>query len=133
MKSLKTFVIWLLLSLLPLQGIAINVGMTCDTGRAGGLQTQAWADDAQASLQHQQDADMHCSDRAVDGSTGQMADFLSNDGSCGAYCAGAAWMHVAEVALPAAMKSSGRIADIDFHLPFVVPEGPEHRPRFPLI
>lgn len=121
MKALKTFVLWLLLSVLPLQGIAVNAILTCAAANEGSVQLQSH--DGQAHSQH---GTMHQS-----GDDGDSPDRLkSADRSCSAYCGGALWMHVEAISLPAIPVASAHISYLDFHILSVVPEGPEHRPRF---
>lgn len=133
MKALKTFVIWLLLCVIPLQGMAINAVMTCKAAdqyvsQPQMLHANAWQD--ATSHAHQPGAVHH-------GAHGSMQShddpdhYKAAEGSCtsSTFCPLASWMSVDRITLPVITSTSMPIAYIAFHVPFVVPDGPEHPPR----
>lgn len=133
MKALKTFVLWLLLCVIPLQGMAINAVTICKAADQHASQAQtphadAWQDATShaqqpGAAQHASHGDMH--------SQGDPDHYKLADGSCtgSAFCPLASWMSVDRVTLPIIASASTPISYIPFHVPFVVPDGPEHRPR----
>lgn len=134
MKALKTFVIWLLLCVIPLQGMAVNAVMTCKAAdqRASAMQmlhADAWQD--AMSHAHPSGSAHHA---AHDGmhSHGDPDHYKPAEGSCtgSSFCPLASWMPVDRISLPVIASASMPIAYIAFHVPFVVPDGPEHPPRF---
>lgn len=124
MKVVKTFILWLLLSVIPLQGVAANVIMTCKAAHQSVSQQQ----DAEHTHRQHDGFDHAAAD------TGDKQDhFKSTDGSCTAWCGGAIWMHVDAITLPTLTAASDRTDYFTFHIPFVVPDRPEPRPRFLVI
>lgn len=135
MKALKTIVIWLLLTVIPLQGMAVNVVMACGAARTAVVQ-DIFPDEVMAQVHHSQHA-QHAGMIKAD-----MADWPDTDGacdpghakspgaSCASFCPLAMWMPVADMTLPVVANTSIRISYIAFHVPFVIPDGPEHPPRF---
>lgn len=123
MKALKIFAVWLLLTVLPLQGMAFNFLMTCKASQQGIVQTMMPDTDAgHMHLKHGGHMFSHNDDVAEDAKPA--------DGSCVNYCAVAFSIHVNDFTLSVMPNPSNRISYIGFHVPFVVPDGPEHRPRF---
>lgn len=135
MKALKTIVIWLLLTVIPLQGLAVNVVMACSAARTTVIQDEL-PDEAMAQVhhgQHGQHAGMIKTDMAdwPDKGGACEPDHAKPSGaSCASFCPFAIWIPVADMTLPAVANTFVRISYIAFHVPLVIPDGPEHPPRF---
>ena len=138
MNALKSFVLWLLIAVIPLHGIAANAVMTCKAAHQGMQQVQV-QDAAGLHGHHQhpghiamQDMqDMQDSLAEAGDTADEKADHTGSfGGSCTAFCPFAVWMRIDEAAMPILANASDRISYLPFHVPFVVPDGPEHRPRF---
>ncbi|HEY0847189.1 MAG TPA: hypothetical protein VGE12_17600 [Noviherbaspirillum sp.] len=136
MKALKIVVLWLLLSVIPLQGMAVNVVMACNAARQLDVLADARADDMQKLHDMHQHGGIHHAGAGTAPVGAEMpGDACKPDhanaggGSCAAFCPLALWMPVGDVLLPILANTSTRISYIAFHVPFVVPDGPEHRPR----
>lgn len=132
MKALKIFAVWLLLTVLPLQGMAFNFLMTCKASQQG--IGQAMMADTDADHGHLKHGKMHhgghFSPDAEDAAESVAEDAQPADGSCVNYCAVAFSIPVSDITFSVMTNPSNRISYIGFHVPFVVPDGPEHRPRF---
>lgn len=132
MNMLKSFVLWLLIAVIPLQGIAANAVMTCKAAHQHAQQLPEQGDDSMhGHYQHAGHVAMLESQEATGDVAGDKADhFGSPGGSCTTFCPFAIWMHVDDPAMPIVANSSDRISYLPFHVPFVIPDAPEHRPRF---
>ena len=123
MKAMKTLFIWLLLSFVPLQGIAANALLICKAANQHA---------SSPHVTHVAETHAHPCD-AVDRATmeqDQTHDSHQNaDANCVAQYAGVPWMPAGEVMLPPAGFVSDRISYAGFHVPSFIPDGPERPPR----
>ena len=112
MKAVKTLFIWLLITLVPLQGMAANALLVC---RAAGQLTVA------ASGEHA---------HPCGGMQASQDDKQQNDKTtCAAQYAGVPWMPPAEQHLPASPILSAIVSYAGFHILSVIPDGLERPPR----
>lgn len=150
MKPLKTILLWLLLLVIPLQGLAGNAMTICKASHQRvalnvvsdhatqhrGI-TKLHAAPHQHQLQHQDKHDhhRHASHDNDGGGTPPAHDNsvptqqLSGCSACAACSMGALWVASPDVSLPALIAPSDSISYIAFHVPRVVPEPLEHPPR----
>lgn len=130
MKAMKTLFIWLLLTLIPLQGLAANAVLTCKAANQGAkLLHVAVVDDTHSHPCAGFDRALQAPaqpDGSHDG--GQESD---QDGyaGCVANYVSVSWLHPAELALPSITSLSAPVSFATFHLPFFIPDGPERPPR----
>lgn len=134
MKALKTLVLWLLLCVIPLQGMAINAVMTCKAANPHASHAQMSHADAWQDIT----VHAHPSGAAHEAAHGGMSSqddanhYKPAEESCtgNTFCPLASWMSVDLITLPVIANASTPISYTAFHVPFVVPDGPEHPPRF---
>lgn len=133
MKALKAIVIWVLLALIPVQGIAAVVAMAGSAAHRTTVQKSVRAHEAMHQVQHHDAAfPVH----VFHEDSKQLEDSCQSDhaqapgGSCAAFCPLSLWMPAGDLTMPVIESASLRIAYIAFHVPFVVPDRPEHPPRF---
>lgn len=117
MNALKTFFVWLLLSVVPLQRMAVNAAMTCKAVRQNLQLMQEAA--------HAHDATMH----PCVGRHDEQDEPVEPDGSCSTHHASTLWLHIDKITLPAVANLPDLISYIAFHVPFVVPDRLERPPR----
>lgn len=136
MKALKAFVVWLLLAVIPVQGMTVNIVMAANAAHRSAAHESGIAQDNAQHAQHihhraatLQSADAHCDhqqpDEACPSSHAKAA-----GGSCASFCPLSMWMPVGELTMPVVENVSLHIVYIAFHVPFVIPDRPEHPPRF---
>ncbi len=125
MKSMKTFFIWLLLSFIPLQGIAANAVLTCKAAHQEPVSSRlAVLDDTHARPCAGLVSSAHAPSQDDSDDNGQ-----GDNAGCVAHYVSASWLHTAELALPSVVPLSSVVTFSAFYLPFVVPDGPERPPR----
>lgn len=119
MKAMKTLFIWLLVSFIPLQGMAANALLVCKAANQAAVVRAMSAAEEHAhpcvDMQAQQD----------DGQDRQQ----DNDSTCVAQFAGVPWIPATQARLPSLQTLPAVISYAGFHLPSFIPEGPERPPR----
>jgi hypothetical protein len=148
MKSSQTILLWLLLLVIPLQGLAAN-GMAICKASHQRVAVNVVSDHAmqhhgigkshaaphQHQHQHKHDKRRYASNDNDGGGNLPTHDNsapkqqLSSCSACAACSMGALWIASADVSLPALIAPSDSISYIAFHVPRVVPEPLEHPPR----
>ncbi|HYD62923.1 MAG TPA: hypothetical protein VEC35_21395 [Noviherbaspirillum sp.] len=121
---MKTFFIWLLLSFIPLQGIAANAVLVCKAAHQAPVPSQAM-DDIHAHPCGGIDTSSH----ALDGPDGSDDNGQEDNADCAAHYISASWLHTAEMTVSPAAPLPVTVSYLAFHLPSFVPDGPERPPR----
>lgn len=120
MNAIKTLFIWLLMSLVPLQGMAANALLVCKA-----------ANQAPAAVHAMQADEAHA--HPCDGMQVSQGDNRDNqqggDSNCAAHYATVPWMAPRELRLPSLPVLPAVVSYPGFHLPSVIPDGPERPPR----
>lgn len=137
-RPVKTFVIWLLIALLPLHAAAASIGMSCaQLGQA--LPHHA----AGATAHHAADMDAHAhhggdsadSDaQAADDARGESESARqphSSCSACSAFCAGAVAPPSALQSVPSFGGSNAVLVSPSAILAGFIPDGPQRPPRHP--
>lgn len=120
MKAMKILFIWLLMSFIPLQGMAANALLVCKA-----------ANQVPAVSHAPQDAGMHAHP-CVDMQPGQddMRDMQQEDETtCTAQYAGVPWIPASELQLPPFELIPTVVSYTGFHIPFFIPDGLDRPPR----
>lgn len=120
MKAIKTLFIWLLMSFIPLQGMAANALLVCKA-----------ANQSPAVSHAARDASMHahpCAD--LQAGQEQAQDMQQEDGTaCTAQYAGIPWIPASELHLPPFELVPAVVSYAGFHIPFFIPDGLDRPPR----
>lgn len=119
MKAMKTLFIWLLISFIPLQGMAANALLVCKAANQVPVvsQTAPVSDRAHpcAGELARQDS---------------MQDMPQEDEkTCVAQYAGVPWIPASELQLPPFEPVPAVVSYAGFHIPFFIPDGPDRPPR----
>ena len=121
---MKTFFIWLLMSLVPLQGIAANALLICKAANKPPVQVYvAPAGDAHA----------HPCAEARAALDDERAEKQAGESTCSADHAAIAWMPGSEPGWSSAHLLPIAIAYAGIPLPTFIPDGPERPPRNPFL
>jgi len=136
-RTFKTFLVWILMLMLPLHAVAASVGMSCAPLR----QHQA----PMTSAHHQPAADAHAhhggehADHAMHGTAPDAGDHAptpdiakkvhSSCSACSALCAGAVAPPSAFLPLPTFDGSEALVVSPSAFLTGFIPDGPQRPPR----
>ena len=120
MKAMKTLFILLLMSFIPLQGMAANALLVCKAANQAPVISHAVHDAGThahpcADMQPGQD---HVQDTQQEDET-----------TCAAHYAGVPWIAARELQLPPFELVPAVITYAGFHIPFFIPYGPDRPPR----
>jgi hypothetical protein len=137
-RTVKTFLVWMLMLLLPLHAVAASVGMSCAPVRQHGALEMSHH---QAALDaHAQHGGAHA-DHAVHGAapaadehapTPDIAKKVhSSCSACSALCAGAVAPPSAFLPLPTFDGSEALVVSASAFLTGFIPDGPQRPPRHP--
>lgn len=136
-RSIKTFLVWLLMAILPLHAMAASVGMSCVPGQR---QVSQHVEPA-AVAHHDMDAEMHAhhgahaSDAAAAGADTHAShekaetQTHSSCSACSALCVGAAAPPSAFLAVPAFDGSDAFLISPATLVPGFIPDGLQRPPR----
>jgi hypothetical protein len=124
-KILRTFIVSLLLSVLPLQGVASNMVLNC---MAAGQQVRHHElGNFDGRLSHAEHAGQHHAndDNVLSGP----AEHEYAERSCPMSLAGMLWIDGGDITPHPSPTVSAGVAASDFHVQSIIPEPPEHPPR----
>lgn len=137
-RSLKTFLVWLLMALLPLHAMAVSVGMSCAPDHRKASQASA---PGGASHHREAAADMHAHHGALVGHGGEAASdpgtspakagqqTHSSCSACSALCVGAVAPPSAVVSVPTFDGSDAILVAPPPLDPGFIPDGLQRPPR----
>lgn len=136
-RSLKTFLIWLLMAILPLHAVAASVGMSCapDSSQVSHKVERTDAAHLGAGIEMHAHHGAHASDAGDSGSDthAQPAKFEkqahSSCSACSALCAGAVAPPSAFLAVPSFDGSDIFLVSPMAMVPGFIPDGPQRPPR----
>lgn len=136
-RSLKTFLIWLLMAILPLHAVAASVGMSCapDSSQVSYKVERIDAAHLGAGIEMHAHHGVHASDAGDSGSDthAQPAKLEkqahSSCSACSALCAGAVAPPPALLAVPSFAGSDVFLASPMAMVPGFIPDGPQRPPR----
>ncbi|HYC41358.1 MAG TPA: hypothetical protein VEB70_00040 [Noviherbaspirillum sp.] len=120
MKAMKTLFIWLLMSFIPLQGMAANALLVCKA-----------ANQVPTVLHVAQDTGMHahpCPDMQA-GQKHEQDMQQEDETVCAAQYAGVPWIPASQLQLPPFELVPAVVSYAGFHIPFFIPDGPDRPPR----
>jgi hypothetical protein len=126
MKAVKILFIWLLLSFIPLQGIAANALLVCKAAHRAPVPSQAMAMD---DIHAHPCGGMDTSFEAPGGADGSDDNGQKDNAGCAAHYVSASWLHTAETTVSPAVPLPAPVSFMVFHLPSFVPDEPERPPR----
>lgn len=112
MKAMKTLFIWLLMSFIPLQGMAANAVLVCKAAN----QVLAASHAISPSGHAHPCADMQDTQQ-------------ENETTCTAQYAGIPWIPASALHLPPFEPVAAVVAYAGFHIPFFIPDSPDRPPR----
>lgn len=136
-RSIKRFLVWLLMAILPLHAMAASVGMSCVPGQRQLSQHV----EAVALMHHDADAGMHAHHgaHASDADQAGAVDHASHDkaekqthsscSACSVLCIGAAAPPSAFLAVPAFEGSDAFLISPATLVPGFIPDGLQRPPR----
>ena len=140
-RSIKTFLVWLLMAILPLHAMAASVGMSCVPGQRQLSQHAEAVVAAHQDMHHDADAGMHAHHGAHAGNAGEAtADkHVSHDkaekqthsscSACSVLCIGAAAPPSAFLAVPAFDGTDAFLISPASLVPGFIPDGLQRPPR----
>lgn len=136
-RSLKTFLVWLLMAILPLHALAASAGMSCAPDHRQASQKR----DFNSAVHHDMAASMH----AHHGTHASSADKAASDthtpsakieklthsscSACSALCAGAVAPPSAFLPIPSFDGSDAFLESPSAIVPGFIPDGPQRPPR----
>lgn len=134
-RTVKTFIVWLLMLMLPLHAVAASVGMSCAPIRqheasSAGMAHQQSAPDAHAH--HGGDHAAHGAGTAADddaSASGIAKQAHSSCSACSAVCAGAVAPPSAFSSLPTFDGSDAVLVSPPSLVAGFIPDGPQRPPR----
>ncbi|WP_292044491.1 hypothetical protein [Massilia sp. UBA6681] len=140
-RTVKTFIVWLLMLMLPLHAVAASVGMSCapvlqNAASSAGMAHHQPAPDAHAH--HDADHTAHAghgASAAADEDHGSAPDIVKKTHSacsaCSAVCAGAVAPPSAFLPLPTFDGSDAVLVSPSTLVAGFIPDGPQRPPRHP--
>lgn len=134
-RSLKTFLIWLLMAILPLHAVAASVGMSCapDSSQVSHKVERIDAAHPGAGIEMHAHHGAHASGDSGSDTHAQPAKFEkqahSSCSACSALCAGAVAPPSALLAVPGFHGSDVFLASPMAMVPGFIPDGPQRPPR----
>lgn len=133
-RTVKTFLIWLLMALLPLHAAAASIGMSCalvgqQNPHHAAPQQHAMAADAHAH--HGGEAAAQSAPEDGKGQSHSAKQPHSSCSACSAFCAGAVAPPSSLQALPASGGSNAVLVSPSAIVAGFIPDGPQRPPRHP--
>jgi hypothetical protein len=136
-RALKNLLLWLLISLLPIQGMAVVMSASCGQAAAASVQHAAMAHHAAPAHcpsdsvdQTSNNASDAASDAASDKTSDSAATHHASCSACAACCVGASAPPSTPAAAAGHAMSESRFTALGMHGSSFIPTGLERPPRF---